>query len=89
MFIHGTRNVYDVAIDPFMNVFSRENTNDGVGWWVRFTHYIQSGEYGYPCLYKNFIDEMIPALGMYGGGSGTGALFLQEPSGQQNIITKL
>ncbi|WP_157473515.1 DUF7133 domain-containing protein [Lentisphaera araneosa] len=80
MFIHGTRNVYDVAIDPFMNVFSRENTNDGVGWWVRFTHYIQSGEYGYPCLYKNFIDEMIPALGMYGGGSGTGALFLQEPS---------
>ena len=80
MFIHGTRNVYDVAIDPFMNVFARENTNDGVGWWVRFSHYIQSGEYGYPCLYKNFIEDMIPALGMYGGGSGTGALFLQEPS---------
>lgn len=79
MFIHGTRNVYDVAIDPFMNVFSRENTNDGVGWWVRFSHYIQSGEYGYPCLYKNFIEGMIPALGMYGGGSGTGALYLQEP----------
>ena len=24
MFIHGTRNVYDVAIDPFMNVFQRK-----------------------------------------------------------------
>jgi putative heme-binding domain-containing protein len=88
MFVHGTRNVYDVAIDPFMNVFSRENTNDGVGWWVRFSHYIQSGEYGYPCLYKNFIDEMIPALGMYGSGSGTGALFLQEPGWPKEFNNK-
>ena len=78
-FIHGTRNVYDVAIDPFMNVFTRENTNDGVGWWVRFSHYIQSGEYGYPSLYTHFPEDMLPALGEYGQGSGTGALYLQEP----------
>ncbi len=78
-FIHGTRNVYDVAIDPFMNVFTRENTNDGVGWWVRFSHYMQSGEYGYPSLYTNFPEDMIPALGEYGSGSGTGNLFFQEP----------
>ena len=78
-FVHGTRNVYDVAIDPFMNVFTRENNNDGVGWWIRFSHYIQTGEYGYPALYMNFPEDMIPALNEYGGGSGTGALFLSEP----------
>jgi len=78
-FIHGTRNVYDVSIDPFMNVFTRENTNDGVGWWVRFSHYIQSGEYGYPSLYTNFPEDMIPALGEYGSGSGTGNLYFEEP----------
>lgn len=79
-FIHGTRNVYDVSIDPFMNVFTRENTNDGVGWWARFSHYIQSGEYGYPSLYTNFPEDMLPALGEYGNGSGTGALYFEEPS---------
>jgi len=78
-FIHGTRNVYDVAIDPFMNVYTRENTNDGVGWWVRFSHYIQTGEYGYPSLYTNFPEDMLPALAEYGSGSGTGCLYLQEP----------
>ena len=44
IYTHGTRNVYDVAIDPYMNVFTRENTNDGGGWNVRFSHHIQSGE---------------------------------------------
>lgn len=78
-FIHGTRNVYDVAIDPFMNVYTRENTNDGVGWWIRFSHYVQSGEYGYPSLYMNFPQDMLPSLGEYGSGSGCGGLFLQEP----------
>lgn len=78
-FIQGTRNVYDVAIDPFMNIFTRENTNDGVGWWTRFSHYIQTGEYGYPSLYTNFPEDIIPALGEYGSGSGTGNIFFQEP----------
>jgi putative heme-binding domain-containing protein len=80
VYTHGHRNVYDVAIDPFLNVFSRENTNDGGGWNVRFAHHIQSGEYGYPILFKNFTDEIIPALADLGGGSGTGALFLDEPT---------
>ncbi|MGJ8655377.1 MAG: DUF7133 domain-containing protein [Akkermansiaceae bacterium] len=78
-FIHGTRNVYDVAIDPFMNVVTRENTNDGVGWWTRFSHYIQNGEYGYPSLYTNFPEDILPALGEYGGGSGCGNMYFEEP----------
>lgn len=80
VFTHGTRNVYDVAIDPYMNIFTRENTNDGGGWNVRFSHHIQSGEYGYPVLFKHFTDEILPALVDVGGGSGTGALFMAEPT---------
>ncbi|GAB3920720.1 DUF7133 domain-containing protein [Mucilaginibacter myungsuensis] len=80
VFIHGTRNVYDVTIDPFMNIFTRENTNDGGGWNIRFSHYIQSGEYGYPLLFQHFTDEMLPALVDVGGGSGTGNLFMDEPN---------
>ncbi|SEW36866.1 putative heme-binding domain-containing protein [Chitinophaga arvensicola] len=79
IFTHGTRNVYDVAIDPYMNVFTRENTNDGGGWNVRFSHHLQSGEYGYPVLFQHFTDEIIPALADLGGGSGTGALYMAEP----------
>ncbi|MBS0029280.1 DUF7133 domain-containing protein [Chitinophaga sp. 22321] len=80
IFTHGTRNVYDVAIDPYMNVFTRENTNDGGGWNVRFSHHIQSGEYGYPVLFQHFTDEILPALADLGGGSGTGALYMSEPN---------
>ena len=75
----GLRNIYDVAIDPFLNVYTRGNTNDGGGWNIRFIHHIQSAHYGYPMLFKNFTDEILPALADLGGGSGTGALFLQEP----------
>ncbi|MEM7384219.1 MAG: NPCBM/NEW2 domain-containing protein [Verrucomicrobiota bacterium] len=79
VYTHGTRNIYDVAIDPFMNIHTRGNTNDGGGWNIRFIHHIQSGEYGYPTLFKNFTGEILPALADLGGGSGTGALFFAEP----------
>ncbi|MFK7911129.1 MAG: NPCBM/NEW2 domain-containing protein [Akkermansiaceae bacterium] len=79
IYTHGLRNIYDIAIDPFMNIFTRGNTNDGGGWNVRFIDQIQSGQYGYPILFKHFTDEIIPALVDVGGGSGTGALYFQEP----------
>ncbi len=78
VYTHGLRNIYDVAIDPYMNIFARGNTNDGGGWNVRFSNQIQSGEYGYPVLFKHFTDEIIPALIDVGGGSGTGALFMDD-----------
>ncbi|HEX8608536.1 MAG TPA: HEAT repeat domain-containing protein, partial [Pedobacter sp.] len=80
LYTHGTRNIYDVAIDPYMNIFTRDNTNDGGGWNIRFSHHIQSGEYGYPLLFKNFTEEIIPGLVDVGGGSGTGSLFMDEPT---------
>ena len=78
VYTHGLRNIYDVAIDPFMNIFTRGNTNDGGGWNVRFSHQMQTGEYGYPMLFKHFTEEIIPALVDVGGGSGTGALFMND-----------
>ncbi|MDR8393621.1 c-type cytochrome [Aliifodinibius sp. S!AR15-10] len=78
VYTHGLRNIYDVAIDPQMNIFTRGNTNDGGGWNVRFAHQVQSGEYGYPILFKHFTEETIPALIDLGGGSGTGALYMDD-----------
>jgi putative heme-binding domain-containing protein len=75
----GQRNIYDVAIDPFMNLFTRDNTNDGGGWDVRLSHIIATGQYGYPSLFTNFNDEIVQPLADYGGGSPTGSLYLQEP----------
>ena len=75
----GTRNIYDVAVDPYLNAFTRDNTNDGGGWNVRLNHITAMAQYGYPSLYKNFNDEIMQPLANYGGGSGTGALYLHEP----------
>ncbi len=80
LYTKGLRNIYDVAIDPFMNIYTRGNTNDGGGWNVRFIHQIQSANYGYPSLFMNFSEEILPALEDLGGGSGTGALYMSEPS---------
>jgi putative heme-binding domain-containing protein len=73
------RNICDIAITPTMDMFSRDNTNDGKGWNTRFHHYVPMGDHGYPRLYQNFADETVMALKDYGGGSGTGALALNEP----------
>ncbi len=78
VYSHGMRNIYDVAIDPYMNIFTRDNTNDGGGWNIRFSNPIQSGESGYPVLFKHFTDEIIPGLVDVGGGSGTGSLYMDD-----------
>lgn len=74
----GLRNIYDVSVDSKMNLFTRDNTNDGGGWNVRFSHIIPMAHYGYPSLYKNFNDEIMQPLKDYGGGSGTGAAYVQD-----------
>jgi len=78
LFSWGQRNIVDVAIDPLMNVFTRDNTNDGGGWDIRLSHVMQTANYGYPSQYINFSDEIMPPLADYGGGSGCGALYLQD-----------
>src|SRR5262249_37980754 len=78
VFATGLRNPFAVAIDPYMNLFTRDNTNDGAGWDVRVSHLVQSAEYGYTRLFANFPDEIVPPLGAYGQGGGTGALSLHD-----------
>lgn len=75
----GTRNILEVAISPLMDIFARDNTNDGGGWNVRFHHFTGGEDHGYPRLYKNFNDECIQPLADYGGGSGCGAVYIDEP----------
>jgi putative membrane-bound dehydrogenase-like protein len=75
----GTRNILEVAVSPELEIFARDNTNDGGGWNVRFHHFTGLDDHGYPRLYKNFADEAIAPLADYGGGSGCGAVYLDEP----------
>lgn len=79
LYSNGTRNILEVAMDPLLNGFTRDNTNDGGGWDIRLHHFTGLEDHGYPRLYMNFNDEIIQPLADYGGGSGCGALFLDEP----------
>jgi putative heme-binding domain-containing protein len=75
----GQRNIYDVAIDPTLNAFTRDNTNDGGGWDVRLSHVVVGANFGYPTLFKSFGDEILQPLADYGGGAPCGSLYVQEP----------
>lgn len=79
LYATGTRNILDVAMSPALDGFSRDNTNDGGGWDVRFHHFTGLEDHGYPRLYINFNDEIIQPLADYGGGSGCGGMYLNEP----------
>ncbi len=80
IYASGTRNDYDLAIDPYVNVFARGNTNDGGGWDIRLNHFVAGANFGYPSLFRNFGAEVVPPLADYGGGSGSGMLFVQDPA---------
>jgi putative heme-binding domain-containing protein len=78
VFATGLRNPFAIAMGPYMDLFTRDNTNDGAGWDVRVSHLIESADYGYSQRFANFPDEIMPTLGAYGQGGGTGALFLDD-----------
>jgi putative membrane-bound dehydrogenase-like protein len=87
----GTRNIYDVSLDPFDRIFARDNTNDGDGWDSRL-HYVAPGaNLGYPMLYQNFSTEHFPTLHDYGPGAAVGSIWLQDPAWpagyNNNLIT--
>lgn len=74
-----TRNTFDVSVGPLMDLFTRDNTNDGNGWDSRLSQMQRDGEYGYPTLFKNFPDEIIEPIASYGSGSATGSMYVHEP----------
>ena len=90
IFATGLRNPFDIGMDPFMNLFTRDNDDNRPGGWdIRVSHLIQGAYYGYSQHYANFTDEIMPPLGQFGGGSGTGNLYLQDerwPEKYRNVL---
>jgi len=79
IFASGTRNILGTPASPLLDLFARDNTNDGGGWDVRFHHFSGLEDHGYPRLYKNFPGETIQPVADYGGGSGCGSVYIHEP----------
>jgi glucose/arabinose dehydrogenase len=48
----GTRNYLDLVINSEDEIFTYDNTDDGLGWWTRVTHMVDGGYYGYPFDYR-------------------------------------
>lgn len=74
----GTRNHLDVAMDSLDNIFTYDNTDDGLGWWTRFTHHVPTGYYGYPYDYHPHPNRHLPRISEHGGGSPVGAACYRE-----------
>ena len=78
VFSTGTRNHLEPNLDDRDNLFTYDNTDDGLGWWTRVTHHIDGGYYGYPYDYHKRTDRMLPRMAEYGGGSPCGGVFYSE-----------
>lgn len=74
----GTRNHLEVNLDERDNLFTYDNTDDGLGWWTRVTHHVDGGYYGYPYDYHDRPDRHLPRMAEYGGGSPCGAVLYKE-----------
>jgi len=79
LYSYGTRNILEAAISPLLDGFTRDNTNDGDGWDIRFHHISGLEDHGYPKLFKFFPNEHVEPVAGYGGGSGCGAVWIDEP----------
>jgi glucose/arabinose dehydrogenase len=85
IFCSGLRNPFDIAIDPFLNLFARDNTNDGAGWDTRVSLLRQTALYGYTQLFANFTDEIMPTLGTLGVGAAPGRCSWKTRPGRKSI----
>jgi putative heme-binding domain-containing protein len=74
----GTRNHLDIALNSEDEMFTYDNTDDGVGWWTRVTHMVDGGFYGYPYDYKPQRPYTLWKMTDFGGGAPTGACAYNE-----------
>lgn len=79
VFSRGLRNIYDVALDDELNVFVRDNENDGGDYKLRVCRSFWGADHGYPYLYYERPDEALPPLADVGLGSSAGGLCYLEP----------
>ena len=82
----GTRNHLDVAMDSLDNIFTYDNTDDGLGWWTRFTLHVPSGYYGYPYDYHTRTDRHLPRISEHGGGSPVGGACYREAAWPKKYV---
>ena len=78
LYANGTRNHLDVAINSEDEMFTYDNTDDGLGWFTRVSHMVDGGFYGYPYDYKPQRPYTLWMMTDYGGGSPTGAIAYNE-----------
>jgi putative membrane-bound dehydrogenase-like protein len=78
VFATGLRNIYDVALDAELNVFVRDNENDGGTYKIRVCRSFFGADHGYPYLYAERPDEALPPLADLGLGSSAGGLCYLE-----------
>jgi putative membrane-bound dehydrogenase-like protein len=78
VFATGLRNIYDVALDDELNVFVRDNENDGGSYMIRVCHSFFGADHGYPYLYDERPDEALPPLADLGLGSSAGGVCYLE-----------
>jgi len=78
VFSSGTRNHLEPNLDDRDNLFTYDNTDDGLGWWTRVSHHIDGGYFGYPFDYHDRQDRMLPRMAEYGGGSPCGGVYYGE-----------
>ncbi len=74
----GTRNHLETNLDDRDNLFTYDNTDDGLGWWTRVTHHVDGGYYGYAYDYHARKDRMLDRMAEYGGGSPCGGILYKE-----------
>ena len=78
IFATGLRNIYDVALDAELNVFVRDNENDGGDYKIRLCHSFFGADHGYPYLYYERPLEALPPLADLGLGSSAGGVCYLE-----------
>ncbi|OAI48037.1 hypothetical protein AYO44_01130 [Planctomycetaceae bacterium SCGC AG-212-F19] len=79
LFAGGLRNIYDVALDEDLNVFVRDNENDGGDYKIRVIHSFFGADHGYPYIFWERPDEALTPLADLGLGSSAGvACYLER-----------
>ncbi|MBM80612.1 MAG: hypothetical protein CMJ78_08475 [Planctomycetaceae bacterium] len=78
VFSGGLRNIYDLALDEELNVFTRDNENDGGDYMIRVCHSIHGADHGYPYLYYERPNEAMAPLADLGRGSSAGGVCYLE-----------
>lgn len=78
VFATGLRNIYDIALDAELNVFVRDNENDGGDYKVRVCHSFFGADHGYPYLFAERPDEALAPLADLGLGSSAGGVCYLE-----------